>query len=295
MRNLRIVLASTILFALHALVTMSSAADKKPWKDMFLQIGDIKVHYIEAGAGSRHLVFIPGWTMVAEVWKEQFPYFAARGFHVLALDPRSHGQTTRTEEGNTYHQQAADLHVFLKTLNMEHPILVGWSAGVVVLLEYLSSPETLQPESLVFVDGAPALLNQPDYPHGLSMQQARDVLVNLQEDRAKFADQFVRGMFKSKQPELIYKELIAGSMKTPTGTAAALFFDMISGDRRPALLRVAVPALVLMTQERLSLGEYMQSKIPRSKLEVIPDAGHALFIEKPQTFNQILEKFLGEK
>ena len=292
MRNLK---STTILLALPFLISMSVAADKKPWKDLFLQTGDIKVHYLEAGTGTRHLVFIPGLTMIAEIWKEQFPYFAARGFHVLALDPRSHGLTTKTEEGNTYHQQAADLHVFLKTLNIEHPILVGWSAGVVVLLEYISSPDTLQPEFLVLVDGAPALFNQADYPHGYTMQQAREFVMNIQDDRAKFSDQFVRGMFKSKQPELVYKELVTGSLKTPTGTAISLFFDLFSGDRRPALMRVPSPTLILMTQDRLSLGEYLQSKIPRAKLEVIPDTGHALFLEKPQTFNQILEKFLGEQ
>jgi pimeloyl-ACP methyl ester carboxylesterase len=49
-----------------------------------------------------------------------------------------------------------------------------------------------------------------------------------------------------------------------------------------------------MTPENRLIGELMQSKIPRSKLEVIPEAGHAMFLEKPQAFNQILESFLGE-
>jgi pimeloyl-ACP methyl ester carboxylesterase len=38
----------------------------------------------------------------------------------------------------------------------------------------------------------------------------------------------------------------------------------------------------------------MQSKIPGSELKVIADAGHALFLEKPQAFNQALEDFLGK-
>jgi pimeloyl-ACP methyl ester carboxylesterase len=49
-----------------------------------------------------------------------------------------------------------------------------------------------------------------------------------------------------------------------------------------------------MSPENRVLGEYMQSKIPRSKLEVIADSGHAVFLDKPQTFNQIVEAFLGE-
>src|SRR6266540_5811316 len=202
-----------LMLFLLALVCAAFAAEKKPWKDMYLQVGDIKVHYLEAGSGTRHLIFVPGLMMIAEVWKEQIPYFTARGFHVLAVDPRSQGLTTKTEGGNTYHQQAADLFVFLKNLGMEHPILVGWSAGVTVLLEYISSPETLQPEFLVLVDGAPTLLNQDDYTYGQTMQQARNLLLSIEDDRPKFADQFVRGMFKSRQPELLYQEILAGSSK----------------------------------------------------------------------------------
>ena len=269
-------------------------ADKKPWKDMYLKIGDMKLHYLEAGAGDKYMILIPGWTMIAEIWKEQIPYFASRGYHVLAIDPRSQGETTKTEGGNTIYQLAADLNAFLKSLNIEHPVLVGWSMGVPVLLEYLSSPEVLQPEKIVLVDGTPTTLRQADYPYGLSPQQAHEFVVKLQEDRWKTTDQFVRQLFKSRQPELLYKELIAGSLKTPTGTAVSYYADVFLGDRRPALPRVPAPTLIIVRPEQRAEGEYMQSKIPRAQLEVISDAGSAMFVEKPQTFNQIVEKFLGE-
>ena len=133
------------------ILTLTSAAlpvkaQKGVWKDLSVRVGDIKIRYLEAGAGERYLVLIPGWTMTAEVWKEQIPYFAARNFHVVAFDPRSQGLTTKTEGGNTYQQQAADLHAFLNALKIDEPILVGWSAGVAVLLEYISSPEAVIPE-----------------------------------------------------------------------------------------------------------------------------------------------------
>ena len=285
-------LRGCLIFSLASSVLVS-AADRKLWKDVTVQVGDIKIHYLEAGTGERNLVFIPGWTMTAEIWREQIPYFASRGFRVIAYDPRSQGLTTKTEAGNTYQQHAADLHAFLKTLNTQHADLVGWSAGVSTLLEYISSSEAIQPEHLVLVDGFPAFLKQPDYPGGATMQQGRDIVIKMQEDRAKFANQFARAMFKSRQPEILYKEIVDGSLKTPMGSAVALFFDLFSGDRRGALLRVTTPTLIMVTQESRTLGEFMQSKIAKSKLEVVPEAGHAFFLEKPQTFNQTLEAFLG--
>jgi pimeloyl-ACP methyl ester carboxylesterase len=288
---------STIPLSIVALLAISvflAGAEKKPWKDLSVQVGDIKVHYVEAGGGDRTVVFVPGWMMTAEIWREQIPYFASRGFRVLAADPRSHGQTTRTEEGNTYQQQAADLNAFIRTLKIRRPILVGWSAGVIVLLEYVSSSEAEQPERLVLVDGGVLGLKEADYPGGMTMQQARSVVLSFQEDRAKATDQFVQGMFKSRQPQLLITEITQASMKVPTGTVVSLLMDIFTGDRRPLLPRVKAPTLIVMAENNRLLGEYLQSKIGGSKLEAIPEAGHAVFLEKPQAFNQVLESFLGE-
>ena len=270
-----------------------SAKDANPWKDQNVKVGDIKIHYIEMGSGERSIVFMPGWMTAAEMWKEQLPYFAARGFRVIALDPRSQGKTTQTEEGNTYRQHAADLHAFLKTLGLEHTTLVGWSTGVTALLEYVTSPESIRPDNLVFVDGQAMGYKTGDYPGGRTMQEARDFILAHQENHAKAVDNFVRSMFKARQSEVEYKEIIESCMKMPFGTAFALFFDLFTGDRRIALEHVYVPTLIIVPQENRLLGEYMQSKTPKSRLEVVPDAGHALFFEKPQAFNQILETFLG--
>lgn len=284
-----------ILAALLLIAAAPAGAQRGAWKELTVRVGDIRVRYLEAGAGARFLVFIPGWTMTAEVWREQIPYFAARDFHVIAFDPRSHGQTTKTEEGNTYQQHAADLHAFLKALKIEAPTLVGWSAGVATILEYVASPEAIVPEKLVLVDGSPAGFKDADYPGGATHSQIRAVLMGIEEDRPKWTDQFVRGMFRATQGELRYRELAEGSLKTPTGAMIALLFDLFTGDRRPALLRIQVPTLIVVPDGNRLLGEYLQSRIAGSKLEVISDAGHALFMEKPQAFNQALEAFLAPR
>jgi len=287
--------AAELLFALllMGIAAMPGYAQKKPWKDMEQKVGDIKIHYIEAGAGDRAMVFVPGWTMTAEVWREQIPYFAARDFRVLAIDPRSHGQTTRTEDGNTYYQQAADLLAFLRALRIDRPVLVGWSAGVAVLLEYLAGEEVRIPERIVLVDGGVMGFKGDDYPSGMTMQQARSVLLSIQDSRAKFTEQFVKGMFKTPQTASLLAEITQASMKVPTGTMVSLWMDLFTGDRRPVLARVRVPTLIVMAQDNRLLGEYLQSKINGSRLEVIEGAGHALFLDKPQAFNQILEDFVG--
>jgi len=270
------------------------SGESGPWSERFVKVGDIKVRYLEAGAGDRILVFVPGWMMSAEIWKEQIPYFSSRGFRVIALDPRSQGGTTRTESGNTYQQHAADLHAFFQSLKIEHCNLVGWAAGVTTLLEYLSSPEVLKPDKVVFVEGGPAATKIEDYPGAGTLQQARKFLMDFEEDRDKAVDQHIRSLFKSRQPEILYRDLFEGSKRMPPGAVFSLYFDLYTGDRRSTLRHVTIPCLIVTSTQNRAVAEYMQDRIPRSSLEILEDAGSALFLDKPQAFNQMLEAFLGE-
>lgn len=283
--------AAVILLNMMLLPTAAEADSR--WDDRDVEVGDIKIHYLEAGSGDRTIVFIPGWTMPAEVWQEQFPYFAARGFRVIAYDPRSQGRTTETDTGNTYQQHAADLYELLLSLDAEHSFLVGWSSGVTTLLEYLSSADSIRPNKIILVDGYPAALGKDDYPGVMTLPQARSEFLKIQEDREKYTENFIRSLFKQQKGASIYSDLKESSLETPIGAAISLFFDLVTGDRRFALPQVSVPTLIITTSEHRAVGEYMHSKIQRSEFKVIEDAGHAIFLEKPQAFNQAVESFIG--
>jgi len=283
----------TGIFILNMFFTANAGADSR-WKSQKIKIGDIKVHYLEAGTGDKIIVFLTGWTMPAEVWAEQFPYFTARGFRVIAFDPRSQGETTKTETGNTYQQHAADLYELLLSLKAEHSFLVGWSSGITTLLEYISSPESIRPNKIILVDNYPSAFKKDDYPGAETLSRVRSNFLKIQQDRKKYTEEFIRGLFKQPQPASLIKDLNKGSLKTPVGAAISLLFDLATGDRTAALERISIPTLILTTQENQALGEYMHSKISRSELKVIEDAGHAIFLDKPQTFNQAVEMFIGE-
>ncbi|MCG8456128.1 MAG: hypothetical protein MI919_07590, partial [Holophagales bacterium] len=66
----------------------------------------VEMHYVEAGEG-RPIVFVPGWTMTTELFRAQIEGFSEH-HRVLSFDPRSHGKSTKTSEGNTYAQHGRD-------------------------------------------------------------------------------------------------------------------------------------------------------------------------------------------
>ena len=288
-----------IIFSMFSIVLIASvfcvlgpAADR--WEENTKKVGDIKIRYLEAGSGDRALIFIPGWTMTADVWKEQIPYFSARGFRVIAMDPRSHGRTSKTDTGNTYRQHAADLHALVQELQIADSYLVGWDSGVATILEYVSASETITPEKIVFVNGSPGGLKVDDYPGSISVKQAQRILSGFQDDREKATERLVRDLFSARQPEWLINDLVKDSLRTPMAAAISLYMDYLIGNRESALMYVSSPCLILTTPDTQAVGEYMKSKIARPELQTIEGSGSAMFLEKPQAFNQILEAFLGE-
>ena len=289
--------AGRIAAALLLLLTafpLFAAEDGKP-KERFIKTENIKFRYLEAGTGDKIIVFLTGWTLTADVWKEQIPYFTARGFRVIAFDPRSHGGTTKTDTGNTFQQHAVDLYRFLLTLKAEHCFLVGWSSGVTTLLEYISSSDSVRPNKLILVDGYPAAARDGDYPGSPFLMQARAEFLRIQKDRVKAVEKYIQSLFKQQQSAALLKNLKKDSLNTPVGTVMSLLFDWYTGDRRPALSLISVPTLIIATDENRAVGEYMKANISRSELKVIEGTGAAVFLEKPQAFNQAVEEFIGEE
>lgn len=81
------------------LLAVSAARGAPPVKDGFVTTSDgVGLHYLESGSGPS-ILFVPGWTMPAEIWEPQMRHFWAR-YRVVAMDPRSQGASDRPTEGH---------------------------------------------------------------------------------------------------------------------------------------------------------------------------------------------------
>jgi microsomal epoxide hydrolase len=82
-------------------------------------------------------------------------------------------------------------------------------------------------------------------------------------------------------------------MSTTSGLAM-LVTDLFTVDRRAALKKMAKPTLIIASAESKELESQreMQRSIPNAQLEVVSEAGHAVFIDQPKKFNHVLDMFL---
>jgi microsomal epoxide hydrolase len=262
-------------------------------KSEFFKTSDgIRIHYLEAGSG-RPIVFIPGWTMPAWIWQKQIDELSKK-YRVIAVDPRSQGESDKPTYGHLPETRSRDYKELVDHLGLKQPVLVGWSMACGELVKYAEQFGTDNVGGLVLVDG---LL--PDKPSPELFAFISGWMNQLQQDRQKLADGFVRSMYKKPQPEDYLKRVIDASVQVPADTAAVLIYNMIAvKDFSPGLARLAEmktnrPVLFMYQPETQPTADFLKLKLgDKVQLERFDGDGHALFVDDPEKFNHVLEEFL---
>ncbi len=317
--RLRFAFLVVLIGAIRCIPADAAPAENSPaTKSGFVTTGDgIKIHYLEAGltktdgrfqvggtpppaalaAGQTSvyghrpqpsLLFVPGWTMSADIWEKQIAHFG-KTHHVVAMDPRAQGQSTKAADGLSPAARARDIKAIVDQLNLAPVVLVCWSMGVGEAAAYVDQFGTDTLAALVLVDGIAGADFDPTFTPAM-LKFAGSFL----KDRQKATDGFVRSMYKTPQSEEYIQRVIQASLRTPTNSAMALFLGLVTSDNRPALTKIHKPTLIVIAAGSPwdSLYEDMHKRIAGSRLETIENAGHALFVDQPQRFNSLLDEFL---
>jgi hypothetical protein len=97
---------SRLLLALRSL----PLSGQRIRSDFVVLKDSVQTQYLDADPHSDKpaLVLIPGWRFSAGIWKPQIDHFSVSR-RVVAIDPRSQGESTKTTEGDTPEVRAQDL------------------------------------------------------------------------------------------------------------------------------------------------------------------------------------------
>ena len=276
------------LILLSILCTLTTLTQAQTAKSSFFATSDgTRIHYLEAGTGPA-IVFIPGWTMPAWIWQKQIDAFSGK-YHVIAVDPRSQGESDRPPYGHLPEDRSRDYKELVDHLALKQPTLVGWSMGCVELLKYVEQFGTGNVGGVVLVDGFVADKPSPEMYAGLS-----GWMNTLQQDRAKQADLFVRHMYTKPQPEDYLKRVMAASMQVPADTAVVLIYNMLAiQDWSAGFAKMDKPLMFAYQPDNQPSADFLKSKLgDKVRLEKFDGDGHALFVDDPDKFNRVLEDFL---
>ena len=117
----------------------------------FMQVGKLRVHYIEHPGGGTPVVLIHGLPGTAEDWEDVTPLLA--GHRTIAIDRPGFGYSTGGYV--PFDRQLEVIHELLAKLHVPRPILVGHSYGGTISLGFAERyPSDVR--GLVLVDAAAA-------------------------------------------------------------------------------------------------------------------------------------------
>ncbi|WP_281975014.1 alpha/beta fold hydrolase [Halobacillus litoralis] len=244
------------------------------------------------------IVLIPGFTFTTEVFSEQVRHFS-KTHRTIVVDPRSHGRSTITVQGNDYVTHGTDLQKVLKALKIKNATLIGWSFGCLTVWEYIRQFGTDDIKSLVLID-------MP--PKSLSLQQGQDWVEGPLDDMAaaytnylrhpqgqrEFISAYATGVMvqrELKEEELAW--IVEQSLKTPYYIAANLFSAGLFSDYREEAAKgsESIPTMFIVAEHWAETAvPYLSKLTPNAAVKTL--GGHLMFWEHSDKFNEIVEGFL---
>lgn len=264
-----------------------------------VDVGDgVRIRYLEGGdrdAGIT-LLFVPGWSTSADIWRDQMSAFADTA-RVVAIDPRSQGASTLTTRGNTPEQRAHDLHEVIRSLGLSRVVMVGWSQGVQDVAAYAAAFGGTGIAGYVLVDatvgaGAAAAVAQP-----AQLQQQLERFAVYQQHPREYLQGMMQAIIRTPEARRRIDEYVETGLRTPPDLGIGmLLMDFIAVDRRPALAKFDRPTLVIAaaSSDEVEAQRDMAQRISGARFETVADAGHAVFLDKPQRFNGLLAGFVEQ-
>ena len=257
-----------------------------------LVIGDLSVHYEEAGSGTP-VILIHGHPFDCTMWRPQLA--AGMTARLIAPDLRNFGRSVSADGPSGWSTYARDLLAFADALGIARFGIAGLSMGGQIALEIA----ILAPRRVLGL----ALCNtfaQLDTPqkHAGRLEQAMRF---EREGMGGYAVEVLPKMFCAKtivaKPALA-EELVEMMRRCPPrGAAEAARARTQRRDYVPLLPSLQCPVLVVVGEHDVFTpvpdAELMHQAISGSSLVVVKDAGHITNLEQPEIFNRRFTSWLA--
>ena len=273
-----------------------------------IQLSDGAVlNAIEAGSG-QPLVMIPGWSQSAAEYGRNIEELA-KTRRVIALDMRSHGESSNAKTGHRIQRLAKDLREVLEALDLRSADVLGHSMGSSIIWSYLDMYGEDRLRRLVIVDQAPMVAALPGWDEATKKQYG--CLLPDVQSVAGFSDVvratdsvdgtmgILKGMFTSAMPEADLRWIATENLKMPRHAAADLLFDHCLNDWRDVIMATRLPSLVVGGRKSIFSAEsqeWIASVNPNAKASIYEEhegGGHFMFFENPRRFNAEVSAFLS--
>lgn len=254
---------------------------------MDIKVNGLKVNYIDEGVGDVVLM-LHGWGSNASLYGSQVNLLKDE-YRVIALNLPGHNGSDEPLEPFSVEDFAKFTIDFLKELNIKKVILVGHSVGGRIIIKMMSFKKLdIDVEKIVLIDSAGV---KP-----VSNNKVTFKSVSYKILRKIFGSSIMKKLF----PNMInYIKTKFGSedYRKATPMMRDTLVKIVNEDLTPFFECNKKDTLLIWgrndTATPLSYGELMESKMDKSALVVIDNAGHYPFLEQQYIFNKIFGSYFG--
>jgi non-heme chloroperoxidase len=259
--------------------------------------GGIQLHLVETGnARGRSFVFIHGLSQCSLAWTRQMNSELAENYRLVAMDIRGHGLSEKPREGYADSRLwADDVRAVIKALNLDHPILCGWSYGPLVILDYLRHYGEDDIRGVNFVGGVTKLGS--DEAASVLTADFLGLIPGFfsvdAEDSVRSLGSLLRLCFSEELSSDDWYRMLGYSVSVPPYVRQALFSRAFDNDdllprlRKPVLITHGTADAVVKS----TVLEQQMVRIASAKIRMM-ETGHACFWDGAAAYNRCLSEFV---
>jgi pimeloyl-ACP methyl ester carboxylesterase len=284
--------------------SVAAAADIE-LREGYAEVGDVKLHYVEAGDGPL-IVLLHGFPEFWYGWRLQVAPLVAAGYRVVAPDLRGYNLSSRPDGVAAYSAEklAGDVRGIIQELGAASALLVGhdWG-GTAAWSAAMYHPEVV--DRLVILDAAhPRKLNE-GLRHPSQLRRSWYFfyfqLPDLPERHARSKNwKLFRDFLRDARPPYTEEEMgrYAEAWSQPGAATAMMNYYRYAVRHSSEIRVVSAPTLVIWGQRDRYLGpalaEPHHDDVPNlDRVERLPNASHWVHHDEAERVNQLLVDFFA--
>ncbi len=248
--------------------------------ETFVEIDSAKIYYEELGNSQKQpLIFLHGGFGNIEDFNGMIPLLK-KEYRIIGIDSRGQGKSTLGVNELSYAQLEIDVKTIIAKLNLENPIIIGFSDGGIVGLR-LASVNEINIDKLIVIGTT---------WHSKSLEKSKDILGGITANswKEKFPNTFE--IYQRINPTPDFDVL--------TKAIVPMWIDeTATGHPNDKVENITCPTLIVRGDKDFLVGKRhtfeLSEKIKDSNLANIPFCGHEVYVEQPELLMSIVNQFLS--
>ncbi len=247
------------------------------------------------------LVLLHGWAAHARYFDDLLQYLPD-SINVVAPDLPGHGENKTSVAESTLPSLARWLREYFLSSEIKRPVILGWSMGALVALEFIKQFGSDEILGFISVDMSPCVLNTESWSlgmkGGLNAERNKKSYEFISTNWPAYSAGVLSMFFAKDEPFPQSGAWVEEDLMNNDSLRLAKFWNsMTEQDYRDVLPDINVPSLIIAGgQSRLYSHEtarYFSDQIKTSSLVFCEKSGHAPHIEEPELVADNIEKFIS--